>query len=157
FLERHGRFQLAAELAEARGLPPGLVVRQWFLAGQRERAVAIARQTGAFADAVARLEGARDPRAAALRLCWADTLATTGAYAAAVDVAASLREAEPLVLEWLDRAVAVGGRAGWRMLAKKLRRVPESFGAIRDRIRAELAATEGDGWQDLEAFAVELL
>src|SRR6185295_8622864 len=35
FLERHGRLRLAAELAEARDLPSGLVVRQWFLAGDR--------------------------------------------------------------------------------------------------------------------------
>ncbi len=33
FLERHGRLRLAAEIAEARDLPPGLVVRQWWLAG----------------------------------------------------------------------------------------------------------------------------
>jgi len=39
FLERHGRFLLAAEMAEARHLPPGLVVRQWLLAGNRERAL----------------------------------------------------------------------------------------------------------------------
>src|SRR5438270_1799545 len=32
FLERHGRLRLAAEMAEARDLAPGLVVRQWFLA-----------------------------------------------------------------------------------------------------------------------------
>src|SRR6185369_2297548 len=56
FLERHGRLRLAAELAEGRELPPGLVVRQWFIAGDIKRAVAIARRTRAFADAVARLE-----------------------------------------------------------------------------------------------------
>ncbi|MFP2913563.1 hypothetical protein ACLESD_52965, partial [Pyxidicoccus sp. 3LFB2] len=56
FLERHERFKLAAELAEGRGLPAGLVVRQWFLAKDVARAMAIARRSGAFADAVHRLE-----------------------------------------------------------------------------------------------------
>ena len=51
FLERHGRPRLAAELAEARGLPPGRVVRQWFLARDVARAVDLARRTGTFADA----------------------------------------------------------------------------------------------------------
>lgn len=37
FLERHGRLRLAAEVAEARDLPPGLIVRQWFLAGDVAR------------------------------------------------------------------------------------------------------------------------
>ncbi|MFY9824325.1 MAG: hypothetical protein WAM82_23315, partial [Thermoanaerobaculia bacterium] len=55
FLERHGRFLLAAEMAEARHLPPGLVVRQWLLAGNRERALRIARRSGDFAGAVTRL------------------------------------------------------------------------------------------------------
>src|SRR5262249_44178127 len=45
FLERHRRLRLAAEIAEARKLPPGLVIRQWFLAGDRSRALRIARQT----------------------------------------------------------------------------------------------------------------
>jgi hypothetical protein len=37
-------------------LPVGLVVRQWFLAGDWERAVALARAGRAFADALERLE-----------------------------------------------------------------------------------------------------
>ncbi|MCB9564905.1 MAG: hypothetical protein H6708_31350 [Kofleriaceae bacterium] len=53
-LERHGRAWLAAELAEARGLDPALVVRQWFLAGEPARAAQLAWRTGTFADAVAR-------------------------------------------------------------------------------------------------------
>src|SRR5690606_27242115 len=85
FLERHGRFGLAAELAEARKLAPGLVVRQWLLAGDRERAVRLAIRHGAFADAIARLE--RDHRALALQLraLWADRLATAGDFVGAVD------------------------------------------------------------------------
>src|SRR5262249_48309597 len=45
FLEKHGRYRLAAEIAEARGLSPGLVVRQWWLA-DRTRAIRLARSKG---------------------------------------------------------------------------------------------------------------
>lgn len=83
FLERHGRFKLAAELAEGRKLAHGIVVRQWFLAGDVARAVAIARRSGAFEDAVARLERSNPPEARALRLLWAETLAEAGDYARA--------------------------------------------------------------------------
>src|SRR5262249_37302057 len=75
FLEKHGRLRLAAELAESRELAPGLVVRQWFVAGDVERALTVARRTGAFADALLRLRH-RDPdRANSFALHWADGLA----------------------------------------------------------------------------------
>ena len=38
FLERNGRLREAAEVAEARGLAPEIIVRQWFIAGEKERA-----------------------------------------------------------------------------------------------------------------------
>lgn len=143
FLERHGRRVLAAEVAEARGLPPGLVVRQWFVAGHRERAVAVARRTGAFADAVLRLEATDKSLGQALRLAWADHLADCGDYAAAVDVAWAIAAARPTLRVWLERAVAVGGETGARMLVRKVRADPEAFEASRDRILSLLAAEEG--------------
>jgi len=36
-LERHGRLRAAAELAEARPVPPALAVRAWLLAGDAAR------------------------------------------------------------------------------------------------------------------------
>jgi hypothetical protein len=56
FLERHGRLDLAARLAEGHHLEPGLIVRLWFLAGDRERAIDAARRLHAWADAVSRFE-----------------------------------------------------------------------------------------------------
>ncbi len=143
FLERHGRRVLAAEVAEARGLPPGLVVRQWFLAGHRERAVAVARRTGAFADAVLRLEATDKSLGQALRLVWADHLADCGDYAAAVDVAWAIAAARPTLRVWLERAVAVGGETGARMLVRTVRAQPEALEVTRDRIVSLLAAEEG--------------
>ncbi len=134
FLERHGRARLAAEIAEARNLAPALVVRQWFLAGDRQRAVAIARRSGAFADAVARLE--RDPgrsdEAAALRMIWADILATSGDYGAAVEIIAPVPGTGSLARTWLDHAIAGGGCVGALALGRKLQRFPEALLAHHD-------------------------
>ncbi|WP_225888305.1 bpX6 domain-containing protein [Myxococcus xanthus] len=117
FLERHGRFKLAAELAEGRKLAPGLVVRQWFLARDVARAVAIARRSGAFGDAVARLERSNPPEALALRLLWAETLAEAGDYARAVQVVWPVAKNRAPAREWLERGVASGGATGARLLA----------------------------------------
>jgi len=74
FLEKHGKLQLAAEMAEARDLAPGLIVRLWFLAGDRERAARLAWKSGAFADAVDRMHKLDPARARELRLFWAAAL-----------------------------------------------------------------------------------
>jgi hypothetical protein len=156
YLERHGRLKLAAELAEARGLPPGLVIRLWFLAGDRTRAVQIARTTGAFADAVLRLEQSHQEEARNLRLMWADTLASAGAYGAAIDVALPVTEGRRLVDAWIDRAIAVGGPGGARMLARKIRRAPEQFAGLRDQALDLLRRESEDSTAEVVAFAQEL-
>jgi hypothetical protein len=133
FLEAHGQPRLAAELAEARGLPPGLVVRQWFIAGDTTRAVAVARRTGAFADAVDRLERARSVHAPALRLLWAETLASAGAYGAAVDVAWPVLDARHLARDWIARAIDGGGPEGARMLVHLASMDPDAVAMVRDK------------------------
>jgi len=149
FLERHGNLRLAAELAEGRKLAPGLVVRQWFLAGERERALVIARRTGAFADAVSRLEtSGKEQEAGVLRLLWAHGLAVAGDYAAAVDAAWFVPEARALALNWIDRAIAQGGAPAGRMLARKVVMSPGPFGPIRDQA---VALLESPGAEDAEA------
>lgn len=133
FLERHGKFKLAAELAEARELPPGLVVRQWFIAGDIDRAIAIARRTQSFADAVLRLEKGNKEQAEQLRVIWAESLAEGGNYAGAVDVIWPIRSQRSRACEWMDSAIEVGGPVAARMLARKLAVVPEDFENIRRR------------------------
>lgn len=145
FLERHQRLHLAAELAEARGLAPGLVIRQWMLAGEIERALQLARRHGAFAEAVLRLEQGHADQARALRLAWAHHLADTGAFAAAVDVAWTVPGAEAPLAAWLERAIELGGPTGARMLVRRVARFPQTFAAARDRMLALLAdPAEGD-------------
>jgi hypothetical protein len=150
FLERHGKLKLAAELAEARELPPGLVVRQWFIAGDIRRAVGIARRTQAFADAVVRLENRDKEQAEKLRLIWAVSLAEGGNYAAAVDVIWPVEAHRRIAREWMDKAIDVGGSLGARMLARKVTIVPEDFDNIR---RKALTFLEDESYEQQETRA----
>ncbi len=157
FLERHGRLRLAAEVAEARDLPPGLVVRQWFLAGDRRRGLRIARRTGAFADAVTRLERSRrTAEAAELRRLWAQELAGAGDYAAAVDVLWPLPEERHRALDWMDRAIAQGGGPAGRMLARKIALEAEPFEQIRAQALTVLDSWRAEGIPARLAFGDEI-
>lgn len=148
FLERHGKLRLAAELAEARELPAGLVVRQWFLAGDVARAVGIARRTQAFADALIRLEKTDRSKAKELRLLWADSLVEAGNYAVAVDVIWPLVDERHKAREWMDRTIELGGPLAARMLARKLSLVPEEFADVR---RRALVFLEDESFEQLAA------
>lgn len=154
FLERHGRLRLAAEMAEARQLPPGLVVRQWFLAGDRERALRIARRTRAFADAVTRLERSRrKEEAQALRLLWGTGLAEAGNYVAAVEAVWPVPEGRRMAAAWMDRAIEQGGAPAGRMLARKLGLVPEELEKTRDQALSLLESWRAEGAAARLAFA----
>jgi hypothetical protein len=156
FLERHGRLRLAAELAEGRKLAPGLVVRQWMLAKDVARAVDIARSTGAFADAVPRLERTHAAEARVLRLLWGEVLAQAGDYGRAVEVVWPLGEARRLTLAWLERGVEVGGVSGARLLARMAVTFPERFDAVRARALALLDGDDAEGASARESFAAAL-
>lgn len=113
YLERHGERVLAARLAEARQLAPGLVVRQWFLAGDRQRAILIAVREGAFNAAIARLEQAGNKEeAAALRLLQAERLASAGLLVRAAELVHHLESGKALALRWLELAREAGDVRG---------------------------------------------
>lgn len=156
FLEKHGKLTLAAELAEARQLQPGLVVRQWFVAGNVKRAVEIARQKQAFADAVLRLEKNDKKQAEELRVVWAASLAQAGNYAGAVDAIWPLEVHRRTARDWMEKAIEVGGPVAARMLARKLAVVPEAFDDIR---RSALAFLEDESFelQEMRASFAEAL
>jgi hypothetical protein len=156
YLERHGEYALAAELAESKKLDPGLVVTLWIRAGDEERAVALAVVREAFAVAVEQLERRGEHEVAdGLRLRWAWREQRAGRTVAAVDVAWTVEAARPLVREWLARAVGAGGPGGARALARSLALRPEAretdlaalAAVLRDdtpAARAALAAALGD-------------
>jgi hypothetical protein len=113
YLERHGQVVLAAKLAESRELSPGIVVRQWFIAGDRERAVTIAARENAFDDAVLRLERAgQKAEAQALRLLHAERLASAGRLVRAAELAYPVPEGRALALRWLELARGAGELRG---------------------------------------------
>ena len=148
FLEKHKEYQLAAELAEGRQLDPALVVRQWILAGNRDRAVLIARRTGAFAAAVAKLEQSHPEQAKMLRILWANQLAASGAYGAAVQTIWPVEAARHLARDWIDRGIAIGGIPGARLLATKAWLIPEEFASVAAVVR-ELPRNDSDDSIDM--------
>ncbi|HYO72859.1 MAG TPA: bpX6 domain-containing protein [Archangium sp.] len=152
FLEKHGRFRMAAELAEGRKLAPGLVVRQWLLAKDVARAVDIARRTGAFAEAVLRLERSHPAEARVLRVLWGEVLAESGDYAHAVEVVWPVKDARRLTHAWLERGVEAGGVSGARLLARMLSVLPERFELSRARALALLDADDAEGAPARQAF-----
>jgi len=127
FLERNGRLREAAEIAEARELAPEIIVRQWFVAGEKERAIQVARKTGAFYGAVLRLEKSRHPAAPELRKLWAQSLADAGNVAVAVDVLWPLESERSTAVEWMRRATEIGGRSGARSLARLISVVQDGY------------------------------
>lgn len=125
-LERAARFRQAAELAEGRRLEPDLVVRLWWRAGDRDRAVDVARARGAFASAVGRLDPLDPEAARGLRAAWIGALREAGDHLRAVEVAwpdAELRAAAPPDIE---AGMAVGGLRAARLLAYQNALSPEA-------------------------------
>lgn len=140
FLERHQRLVMAAKLAEARKLPDGVLIRQWFIAGDRARAIAIARRTGAFADAVSRLDTTDRVAATALRLLWADHLANVGDFVGAVTVIWAIPNARELAAAWIRCGIDVGGVAGAQLLARAIAVDALPYPELTNRVVALLAA-----------------
>jgi hypothetical protein len=155
YLERHRRYLLAAELAEARELPVGLVVRQWFLAGDRERAMAIAARAGAFLDAIDRLEkSGHRTEADALRLLYAARLGAAGKFVAAAQVAHRIEQGKRLVLEWLRLARAGGD---FRGVAIELLLDEGSADAVIRDLAPWLRGSDSDDVRGRAALGLELL
>jgi hypothetical protein len=157
YLERKGELRLSAELAEARRVAPGLIVRQWFLAGERARAVAVARRYGAFPDAVVRLERTDPARATALRMIWADALAGAGHLVAAIDVAWRIPEMRALVRRWIEDGLAPGGPSWIRLLARKLALDDARWEEARPHVEAVLAGDGPDDARQRLELAAELV
>jgi hypothetical protein len=144
YLERKGELRLAAELAEARRVGPGLVVRQWFLAGDARRAIAYARRHRAFADAVVRLERSDPARAIALRMIWADSLVEAGRRLAAVDVVWRIPTMSQLIRRWIDAGLAEPGPEWPALLARRIALPDTSWDDVRPHLGTVLAGDEAD-------------
>ena len=124
FLERHDELRLAAELAEARSTDHAEVVRLWWRAGDRVRAVAVARARDCFGPAILRLERAgHQDEANGLRQTWMSQLLEAGDLIGAYDAGSGINTpvARALRNRLIDLGVEEGGSLQARMLARQLR------------------------------------
>jgi hypothetical protein len=145
-LERHGRYELAAEIAEARELAGDLVVRLWFLADHRDRAITVARRTGAFSSAVARLQADHPNEAEQLRLVWAEYERSRHDYVAAIEALWPSKQHRALLHEWIDHALEHAGPANWaKLIPRKLELQPEAIGEVLARVQPTLS---GSSWPE---------
>jgi hypothetical protein len=133
-LERHGHLRLAAELAESRELDPNLVVRLWWRAGRRDRAVAVARVRGAFAAAIDRLSTVDNQAAVELRREWVHTCRRAGDLLGAVLAAWPEESLRPMVFGDLEATIARGGPNSARLSAYLVtgRPTPAALGTVLD-------------------------
>ncbi len=136
YMEKHGRFSEAAELALAWDRPSDVIVRLHCLAGDWRRAVAVARRDGAFANAVLMLEKRWPEPAKRLRLEWADALATQGDWLGAVEAVWPLAEHRDKARAWLASAEAGGGQLAARALVKRAILLPDTLDAYADYLAA---------------------
>lgn len=116
-LERHGRLRLAAELAEGRALAGELAVRLWWRAGERARAIEVARARGAFAAGVDLLSKVDQPGADSLRAEWARERSAAGDHLGAVEAAWPVPALRSLVLHDIQAGMALGGPVAARLFA----------------------------------------
>ncbi len=157
FLEEAGQMELAARLAEGRELAPGIVVRAWWLAGNHERAVQIARLRGAFADAVTRLERDQKHRddAQKLRLLWGQHLAGMGRFESAVEAVWPVPSARALALKWLRLGLAE--EPSPRLVARALALEPGAWDEWETLLQALWRFDGEEGARGRAALARELV
>jgi hypothetical protein len=144
FLEKHGRLSLAAEIAEAKMHSPVMAIRLWWLAKERKRAIALAIRTGEFERAIRHLGTSHPQEAKELRLVWAERLAASGKYIAAVEAVWPLPDERHRAVPWLDQAIELGGTAGGIALARKAGRFPESFPEVLPQVEKLLGDQTGE-------------
>lgn len=157
YLLERGEHVLAAELAERHGRPIGQQIALWLRAGDRSRALLLARLRDGFEPAIKELE-ANDPALARwLRTRWATFLASTGRYIAAVEVAWPLGGTPSATAQgWLDKAIALGGPGSARALRMKLERCPGALDELRAQLRPMLRDASAEGRLVRHALATEL-
>lgn len=119
-LERHQKYSLAAELAEGRKLQADLVVRLWWRAGRRDRALEVARARGAYAMAIKHLENVDPAAAGELRVAWSDDLARSGDYLGAVEAIWPDADRRATSITNIAKGMSLGGPTAAHLFAFQL-------------------------------------
>lgn len=134
YLVKHQRFAQAAELALSWDMAPDLIIRLLMLAGDRERAVLVARRDNAFAAAVNLLENGHPQQARQLRGEWGQALAEQGLWLAAVDAVWPDPQAREQAGRWLLAAEAAGAELSARALVQRASLLPDTVQHYAERI-----------------------
>ena len=153
-LVRNERFDTAARIAEQRELDPAAIVRLWWLAKDRKRAIAIARRHGVFAAVLARLDRDDSRAADELRIEWVADLERAGDLLGAVEAAWPKPALHPLLVNIIRRGESRGGPTGGAICAYglALRATDESVLSALDVIRRSDDPT-GEQFGFLSTFA----
>ncbi|WP_363797786.1 bpX6 domain-containing protein [Lysobacter firmicutimachus] len=136
YLVRHQRSVQAAELALGWDMPADTVIRLLMLAGDRERAVLVARRDGAFASAVAMLESEHPEHALALRREWGQALVEQGRWLAAVDAVWPDPGSREQAARWLLAAENAGAELSAAALVQRAALLPDTLAHYAARIEA---------------------
>lgn len=151
-LERHKRLSLAAQLAENQELEAALVVRLWWRAGDRGRAVDFARRSGAFASGIERLHAVDPEQAQELRRAWIQYCRDAGDPVAAVEAAwpdAALRSS---VVPDIAAGMAMGGPRAAQLFAHLATQYPTP-----ENIDRALALLDSDDVEARQRFTSALV
>ncbi|MCP4149949.1 MAG: hypothetical protein GY757_19540 [bacterium] len=157
YLESKGEFRKAAQLAEARELPAQLITRLWFQAGEKERALRIAKNHGIFLLVLKNLEDKDNELAVKWRFFWARELANSGDYAKAVQVAWELPFLAHIVPKWIELAMETGGTMAAEMLAFSLKIRPEHYEEDTKKVLQLLEGREAGSSNQRRVFTEALL
>ena len=136
YLEKHGRFAQAAELALGWDMPAAQIVRLHALSGNWRLAILVARRDSAFEAAVALLEKRWPEAATQLRKEWALSLVSRGQWLAAVHVAWRLESERAQAAQWLEVAESGGGTMAARALALRAQCLPDTLATHDDFVAA---------------------
>ncbi|MFN8611162.1 MAG: bpX6 domain-containing protein [Vulcanimicrobiota bacterium] len=139
-LERHGKLLEAARLATLKGLAAPLQVRLWFMAGQTQTALTLARRYHVEAEALQMLTRKDPELAKQFRAAWATDLADAGCLSQAISVGWTVRQQLEDYELWLARALLGGGVGALDALSFGLQD-PDFCQRLKlvERLRAEFA------------------
>lgn len=141
-LEKHGKLELAAQVATAQHLPEVERIRLWLLAGRRDEAIRIARASESFESLVTALTPRAPHLATQLRVIWGEFLGQRQRFTEALVATAPLVVPPPEWETWRDHAVATGGAAAVTAVAADLGRFPTHTEAARTQLAEVLDAEQ---------------
>jgi len=141
-LEKHGKLELAAQVATAQHLPEVERIRLWLLAGRTDEAIRIARASESFESLVTALTPRAPHLASQLRVIWGDFLGQRQRFTEALVATAPLVVPPQEWETWRNQAIATGGAAAVTAVAADVGRFPEHAEAARRQLAEVLDAEQ---------------